>query len=92
MKIVSYLPCDGWYFVYDNGRERVLTRLASWAVVEQEDQGLSMVGMVSIRRAPAAGQHLMLEPVPVGTEGCYVHEHDLSHDERAVLERYKGVG
>lgn len=117
MKILSYLPSEGWYFIYSNGQERVLSRVAAWAVLaDQEIEPLSsqavpesassflrkspdttknhagsrVVGMISVRQAPEEGKHLSLVLVPASTEGCYVHEHDLSCSEREILKKYRG--
>jgi hypothetical protein len=94
MKILSYLPCDGWYFIYSGPSERVLSRVAVWAVVEVDGQSPAsnpttrVIGMISIRRTPGTGVPLSLEPVPEG-EGCYVHADDLSQRERKILEKYR---
>lgn len=117
MKILSYLPSEGWYFIYYNGQERVLSRVAAWAVVadpasdtpSSQDVAVSassflrksqdpaktqgqgrLVGMISVRQVPEDGEHLSLVLVPASTEGCYVHEHDLSYREREILKKYRG--
>lgn len=89
--ILPLCQADNWFYVHAGAHgDKVISRIVMWARMldDQYPEGV-VVGLLSVRHDAGVAPSLVL---PSTSEGCYVHEDDLSPKEKEILAEYRHVG
>jgi hypothetical protein len=73
MKIVQIMPATDWYFKHDS----TVWHLAAFSLTD-DGETIGLVG---------AGSDGKLKPVPVKTNGVYLHRRQLTEEEIAAADK-----